>query len=100
MSLLFHYLTFEYLLYIARISSLKSLQISQHLINNLRVQILARNHNFETSLNCCDIHSISKKQYQLILASYHSSQTNATTTILYKHTIKKSMGVYYQSSRS
>jgi len=32
---------------------------------------MARNHNFETSLNCCDIHSISKNQYQVILARYH-----------------------------
>ena len=42
MALSFYYPTFEYLLFIAGISILKSLQISQHLINNLRVQILAR----------------------------------------------------------
>ncbi len=28
----------------------------------------ARNHNLGTSSNCCDIHSISKNQYQVILA--------------------------------
>jgi hypothetical protein len=33
--------------------------------------IMARNHNFETSLNCCDIHSISKNLHQVILARYH-----------------------------
>ena len=30
--------------------------------------VLARKHNLGTSLNCCDIHSISKNQYQVILA--------------------------------
>jgi hypothetical protein len=40
-------------------------------IEVLELVLMARNHNFGTSLNCCDIHSISKNQYQVILASYH-----------------------------
>ena len=36
--------------------------------------LLARKHNFGTSLNCCDIPSISKKQYQVIIARYHTPQ--------------------------
>ena len=48
--------------------------------NRLQVVLLARNHNLGTSLNCCDIHSISKNQYQVILARYHrrNSQYNRT----------------------
>jgi hypothetical protein len=40
-------------------------------IEMLELVSMARNHNFETSLNCCDINSISKNQHQVILASYH-----------------------------
>jgi hypothetical protein len=36
--------------------------------------LLARNHKFEIPLNCCDIHSISKNQYQVILARYLQAQ--------------------------
>jgi hypothetical protein len=43
-------------------------------IEMLEPAVLARNHNFETSLNCCDIHSISKNLHQMILARYHSLQ--------------------------
>jgi hypothetical protein len=32
---------------------------------------MARQHNLGTSLNCCDIHSISKNLHQVILARYH-----------------------------
>jgi len=38
-------------------------------VEMLEPWVLARKHNFGTSLNCCDIPSISKKQYQVI--RYH-----------------------------
>jgi hypothetical protein len=37
---------YRHLQYIAEISNLSSLRISQHLINNLKVQILDRNRKF------------------------------------------------------
>ena len=39
-------------------------------IEMLKPVVLASKHNFGTSLNCCDILSISKKQYQVISARY------------------------------
>jgi hypothetical protein len=44
-----------YLLCIAEFSNLKSLQISQHLLNNLIVQILARYSKKKAGHNFCDI---------------------------------------------
>ena len=38
--------------------------------NRFQVALMASKHNFGTSLNCCDIPSISKKQYQVIIARY------------------------------
>jgi len=60
------------LLYITRILSLKSLQISQPLLNNLKVQILVRYHKKEAGHNFCDIilpyHNFMLSQ---IFARYH-----------------------------